>query len=110
MVKNRPSEARGPEIDAESSLPVYVQALLEGVDPSVSLEAWQKLTELVVEYAPIFSQGDGVLGRANAVKHRIDTGPHKPLRQALRRQPNAFLDVTDGQVDEMMAYGLVEPA
>ena len=44
------------------------------------------------------------------MKHRIDTGPHRPLRQALRRQPNAYLDVIDGQVDEMMAHGLVEPA
>ena len=63
-----------------------------------------------MEYAPVSSQGDGDLGRANAAKHRIDTGPHRPLRQVLRRQPNAYLDVIDGQVDEMMAHGLVEPA
>ena len=44
------------------------------------------------------------------MKHRIDTGPHRALRQALRRQPNAYLDVIDGQVDEMMAQELVEPA
>ena len=70
VVKNRPGEAMGPEIDVESCLPVYVQTLLEGVDPSVPLEARQRLTELLVEYAPVFSQGDGDLGRANAVKHR----------------------------------------
>ena len=88
-----------------------MQILLEGVDPSVPLETRQRLTELLVKYAAVFSQGDGDLGRANAVQHRIDTPPpHQPLRQTLRRQPNAYLDVIDEQVDEMMAYGLVEPA
>ena len=52
-----------------------MQTLLAGVDPSVPLEARQRLTELLVEYAQVFSQGDGDLGRANAVKHRMDTGP-----------------------------------
>ena len=107
LVKNRPGESTGPEIDVESGFPVYAQTLLEGVDPSVALEARQMLTELLVEYATVFSHGDGDLERANAVKHRIDTVPHRPLRQALRRQPNAFLDVINGQVDEMMGHGLV---
>ena len=110
VVKNWPGEAMGPEIHVESGLPVYVQTLLEGVDPSVPLEARQRLTELLVEHAPVFSQGDGDLERANAVKHRIDTGPHRPLRQVLRRQPNAYLDVIDGEINEMMAHGLLEPA
>ena len=99
VVKKRPSEARSLEIDAENGLTVYVQSLLEGVNPSVPLEARQRLTKLLVEYAPVFLQGDGDLGLANAVKHRIDTGPHRPL-----------LDAVDGQVDKMVAHGLVDPA
>ena len=105
VVKNRPGEATGTEIDVESGLPVYVQTLLEGVDPSVPLEARQRLTELLVEYGPVFSQGYGDLKRANAVKHRIDTGPHRPLRQAPRRQQNAYLDIIDGELEEIMAHG-----
>ena len=75
VVEKEPGEAVGPEINVESGIPVYVQTLLEGVDQSVPLEVRQRLTELLVEYAPVFSQDDGDLGRANAVKHRIDTGP-----------------------------------
>ena len=63
-----------------------------------------------MEYDPVFSQGYGDLGRANAVKHRIDTGPYRPLRQALRRQQIAYLNVIDGEEEEIMAHGLVEPA
>ena len=60
VVKNRPGEAMCPEIDVESGLPVYVQTLLQRVDPSVPLEARQRLTELLVKYAPVFSHGEGI--------------------------------------------------
>ena len=109
-IKKMTSEAMSVQIDAESGLSVYVQTLLEGVDPSVPLEARQRLTELLLEYTPVFPQGDGELRRANAGKRRFATGPHRPLLRALRRQTNAKLDVIDGPVDEMMALGLVKPA
>ena len=46
VVEKEPGEAADPEIDVESGLPVHVQTLLAGVDPSVPLEARQRLTEL----------------------------------------------------------------
>ena len=110
VVESGPGTASGPEVDVGAGLPDCVQTLLKEVNPSVPLEGQQRLTRLLVEYSPVFSQSEGDLGRANAVRHRIDTGPHRPFRQALRRQPNVYLDVIDGQVDEMIERRLVEPA
>ena len=51
----------GPEIDVESGLPVYVQTLLAGEDPSVPLGTRQRLTELLVEYARFSPRVTGIL-------------------------------------------------
>ena len=61
VVEKEPDEAAGPEIDVESGLPVYVQTLLVKVDPSVPLEARQRLTELFVEYARFSPRVTGIL-------------------------------------------------
>ena len=42
--------------------------------------------------------------------HRIDTGTHRPIRQALRRHPFKYLDIIDKQVQEMKAHSITEPA
>jgi len=44
------------------------------------------------------------MGRTSLVEHTIETGNQRPIRQALRRQPIAHLDIIDKQVD------FVEPA
>ena len=69
---------------------------------------WTKGPSVHVPLVSVFSQGDGDLGRATAVKHRIDTTNHRPFRQVLRRQPNVYLDAIDAHVDEMMQRGLID--
>ena len=48
-------------------------------------------------------------GRANAVRHRIDTGTNRPFRQALRRHPTVIIEAIDAQVDAMLEADLIEP-
>src|SRR3989441_7145838 len=48
--------------------------------------------------------------RETLVKHRIDTGCHAPVRQALRRQPIAYLPEIDRQLMEMERLGVTEPS
>jgi len=66
--------------------------------------------DLLTEHETIFSKGDYDIGRTPHVEYRINTGAHRPIRQALRRHPFKYLDVIDKQVDEMKAHGIIEPA
>ena len=50
------------------------------------------------------------LGRAIGVKHSIDTNGHRPVKQALRRQPEKYLSEIDNQVETMLKQGIIEPA
>ena len=54
--------------------------------------------------------GENDLGSASAVRHRIDIGPNRPFRQALKRHPTVMVEAIDAQVDAMMKADLVEPA
>ena len=50
------------------------------------------------------------MGRTTLIEHTIDTGTHRPIRQAMRRHPRAHLDEIDNQVEGLLENGLIEPA
>ena len=56
------------------SVPEYVQTLVDGVDLTVPEEVRQALTDTLLWFSTVFSQGENDLGRASAVQHRIDPG------------------------------------
>jgi len=66
--------------------------------------------ELLDEHSSIFSQGEYDIGRTPYVEYCIDTGAHRPIRQALRRHPFKYLDVIDEEVEQIKAHGIIEPA
>ena len=65
---------------------------------------------LLKQYEHVFSKSDYDIGRTKLVEMHIDTGTHRPIRQALRRHPVAHLDEIDRQVTQMLEHGLIEPA
>ena len=62
----------------------------------------QKITELQTKYEGTFSQHEFDIGRTQLVEHAIDTGSHRPVRQALRRHTIAHLEVIDKPVEELV--------
>jgi hypothetical protein len=47
------------------------------------------------------------LGFTDIVEHTIDTGNSKPIRETLRRQPMAYLNMIDEHVDRMETAGII---
>ena len=50
----------------------------------------QSPTELLCRYENVFSREEYDLGTFTAIKHQIDTGNAKPIRQPARRNPITF--------------------
>lgn len=50
----------------------------------------QALTKLLCEYEDVFSREEYDLGTFTAIKHSIDTGNAKPIRQPSRRTSLSF--------------------
>jgi len=58
--------------------------------------------ELLWKFRQILSLNDFDIGYTDAVSHRIDTGDHRPIREALRRHPQAYTEQIDANVDKML--------
>jgi len=61
-------------------------------------EQQKSAKKLFTEHEAIFSKGEYDIGRTPYVEYRIDTGAHRPIREALRRNPFKYLDIIDKQV------------
>ena len=66
--------------------------------------------ELIRGHADLFSKSEYDIGRTNRVRHIIETGMHRPFKQALRRHPLALLEIIDKHVSEMLQHDIIEPA
>lgn len=70
----------------------------------------ERLRSLLKKYAGIISLHELDLGWTDLVTHTIDTGDAKPIRQQLRRHPQAHQVEIDRQVSDQLAQKVVEPA
>ena len=57
----------------------------------------------------VFSESEFDIGRTHLVEHKIETDDSKPVRQALRRHPVAYLPLIDEYVQGMQDSGIIEP-
>jgi len=69
-----------------------------------------KAQQLFLNYDDVFSRGPFDMGRTILIEQTIDTGKHRPIRQAFRRHPIAQLETTDHHVDELIKNDFTEPA
>jgi len=65
---------------------------------------------LVDPKCTILQGADRLLGYTDILQHKIDTGSHEPIREALRRHPQAYLQHIDNEVENMLKANVIEPA
>ena len=102
--KNAWTSSQGQE------LPDHLKPLLEGLAKDVTLEQKQRLIDLIARYKDVFSQGPMDAGRTDLVKHEIDTGERRPIRQPARRLPITKQAVEEKEVLDMLERGVIEPS
>ena len=73
-------------------------------------ESEKTLRGILGDYADCFSSSDMNLERTDVVRHRIDTGSNRPVKQVLQRHPPANIAEIDRQVGEMLKQDLIEPS
>ena len=58
----------------------------------------------------MFSIDDSDLGRFSAIKHQIDTGHAKPVRQKMRRTPLGFENEEKAHLDTLLESHVIQPS
>ena len=88
----------------------YLEYLVKNIGVRLSPEQNAEAVEFLKTNHDVFSKSNYDLGRSGLVKHTIDTGTNRPIKQPLRRQPIAYLPLIDANVEEMLQHDVIEPS
>ena len=58
----------------------------------------------------VFFRGETDLGSFTAVKHHIDTGDARPIKQKMRRTPLGYANEERGHLEKLLEAGVIEPS
>lgn len=94
----------------DTDMPAHIQGLFERSTEHLNAEQSAQLASLLVEFQDVFARDDFDLGCFTAVKHKIDTGDAKPIKQRMRRVPLGFAHEEDGHLEKMLQCGVIEPS
>ena len=89
-------------------VPEYLVPLYTNSIQHLSRVQADQVATILFQYQDRFSQGDCDLGRFMEIKHRIDTGDARPIRQKMRRTPIGFQEEEDKLLEKMLASGVIE--
>ena len=64
-----------------------IEQTMSRLPKELTEEQQRAVRELIIEHESIFSKREYDIGRTPYVEYLIDTGAHRPIRQALRRHP-----------------------
>lgn len=102
----RNSSAVQPDIQNSADI---VCKLLEASQGNLSTSERQQAWELLLKFKDIFAK-DCDFGRTGLVKHQIDTGDARPIKQRPRRIPWAKEREVTELVKDMANNGIIEPS
>jgi hypothetical protein len=99
---------------ATLSIPVnsfeHVQCIIDGLPSDLEPDQRREAIAFIQSHANAFSRDEFDIGRTPVLEHTIDTGDHKPIKQQLRRHPDAHLPLIDQHVEDMLKHDIIEPA
>jgi hypothetical protein len=79
-------------------------------ETNLTPEQQKQIYELVVEYRDVFALHSLELGSTEVVKHVIDTGDSKPIKQPARRVPFVLRQKIEEMTTQMLDAGVIEPS
>ena len=101
-------ESTPSAVNQEAEVPSLVRDLYE--HSAVNLNDDQKVTlwKLLCEFSDVFSEVSHDLGRTSKVKHTIDTGDARPIRQPATRLPLSRMKEASRLISDMSKQFIVE--
>ena len=93
-------------------MPDHIKTVWDANGNAASLTEEQKkpFFGLLMKYQNVFAKSKYDLGRTTIVQHEIDTGDHRPIKQAPLRMPLNKKEVVRKEVQNMLRNGIIEPS
>src|ERR1051325_8423850 len=78
------------------------------INEQLTEENTKRLLRLLEDYKYIFVKNKNELGKCGIVKHRIDTGDAKPIKQEVYRASGEERKLIEEEVKKMLEKGVIE--
>lgn len=91
-------------------LPEHLHLVWEANYSDLSDQQRQSFLALLLKHQNVFAKSKFDLGRTDLVQHKIDTGDHKPIKQAPRRLPLNKREIAEKEVQSMLENNIIEPS
>ena len=95
---------------ASQGLAPELNALLNETAHNLTLSQMEGVEQLLRQYSGLFATKKSDIGRTSVVKHNINTGDARPVKQPLRRIPAHMTEEVNSQIEEMLSKGVIEPS
>ena len=70
----------------------------------------EKLQELLTKYQYVYARSKVDVGQTDRVKHRINTGTAKPIRQEPSRLPLGKREIEKAEIDKLLDRRVIKPS
>lgn len=87
-----------------------MEKMLTSASQTLTTTEQQRMKKLILQYRDVFECENGRSGRTKIVKHKIDTGDARPIRQTPRRLPQVKREEAEQIVQQMERDGVIEPS
>ena len=92
----------------KSNLPIHLREMFEEAGDSLNRQQLLSLFQVLKSKVSVFSKGDTDLGNFTAVKHRINTGDAKPIKQRTRRTPLGYANEERQHLEKLLEADVIE--
>ena len=93
--------------ESHQELPEHLHGLLERSIKGLSKDKVNQVKDLLVQYQDIFSKGGHDFGCFTEIKHVIDTGEERPVKQPMRWTPLSFESEEEENLKLMLDTGVI---
>ena len=100
----------GGQGEREREIPEHLVNLFEKSKGELTEQEQGHLRELLCEFEDVFAKNEFDLGKFDAIKHGIDTGSSRPVKQRMRRTPLGFAGEEEAQLRKMLGTGVIQPS
>ena len=80
------------------------------IGEDLSNDQFLRVYLLLISRDMVFSKGDTDLGTFTEVKHYIDTGNSRPIKQRMRRTPLGYANEEKEHLEKLLKAGVIEPS
>ena len=91
-------------------LPDHMKYMFQHIGEDLSNDQLLRVYLLLISRDMVFSKGDTDPGTFTAVKHQIDTGNSRPIKQRMRRTPLGYDNEEQEHLEKPLKAGVIKPS